>query len=370
MKRLRRVLAWVLAVLLVLSVTGVGAAGWYYSGLVIEPSHGSSYPLEVVAYTGDLVTLRGGDDTAAPGTYGLTWDGGNATLGAVVSTGGGSVVRRVEKVRRGTLRPGVRAYLDRWMWGHEDPGTALGLPYRKVSVPGELGDLPAWRTEGSSTTWVIAVHGRNATAAEALRFVPLFHSLGMPVLGISYRNDAGAPAGDGLFHLGATEWRDVAAAISYARGQGATGVLLHGFSMGGGIAPMTVRRMPGAPVKGLILDSPVLDWNAPIDLGADQRGVPRWLASVGKFVVERRTGASLDDVDHVRHAREFRTPVLLFVDDADASVPVGPALRFAAARPDLVTLVRTRGGGHVGSWNTDPGRYERALRDFATRVTR
>ncbi|MFI6736148.1 alpha/beta hydrolase [Nonomuraea sp. NPDC050451] len=265
--------------------------------------------------------------------------------------------------RRGLL---VAPAFDRWIWGHENPRSALSLPYETMSIRGELGDFPAWRTPGTSKTWVIAVHGRNANASETLRFLPVFHSLGMPVLAISYRNDENAPAGeDGKFHLGATEWREVAAAISYARGQGATGVVLYGFSMGGGIAPMAARMLPGEPIKGLILDSPVMDWNAPIDLGARQRGVPIWLASVGKFVVERRTGISLDDLDHVRHAKEFRQPILLFVDD-DASVPVEPSLRFAKLRPDLVTLVRTKGGGHVGSWNVDQARYERALRDFLT----
>ncbi|MGN9842955.1 alpha/beta hydrolase [Nonomuraea sp. H19] len=367
---MKRVMAWIAAVVLVLAVAGVGGAGWYYSGLVIDPSHEGSYPLEVVAYDGARVTLKGGSDTAAPGLYGLTWRDGNATLGPVVSASGDTVVREVTRVRRGTLAPGVRAYFDRWIWGHEDPRAALGLPYSTVSIRSELGDFPAWLIPGSSKTWVIAVHGRNANASEVLRFLPVLAEAGMPVLAISYRNDKGAPPGaDGKFHLGATEWREVAAAISYARGQGATGVVLYGFSMGGGIAAMAARELPGEPIKGLILDSPVMDWNAPIDLGAQQRGVPLWLASVGKFVVERRTGISLEDVDHVRHAAEFKQPILLFADDDDASVPTGPSLRFAQLRPDLVTLVRTSGGGHVGSWNVDRSGYERALADFIKRKT-
>jgi alpha-beta hydrolase superfamily lysophospholipase len=138
--------------------------------------------------------------------------------------------------------------------------------------------------------------------------------------------------------------------------------------MGGGIVPMAARRLPGEPIKGLILDSPVMDWTGPIELGARQQGVPLWLASVGVFVVERRTGISLDDLDHVRHAKDFKQPILLFTDDDDASVPIGPSLRFAGLRPDLVTLVHTKGGGHVGSWNVDRARYERALRDFAQKV--
>jgi uncharacterized protein len=40
----------------------------------------------------------------------------------------------------------------------------------------------------------------------------------------------------------------------------------------------------------------------------------------------------------------------------------------AAARPDLVTLERFGGDGHVQSWNADPARYERAVRDFLGRV--
>ncbi|WP_327088767.1 alpha/beta hydrolase [Nonomuraea sp. NBC_01738] len=366
---MKRFLAWLVAILLVLGVLGLAGVGWYYSGMVIDPTRGATYPLEVTAADAKSVTLKGGTDTAAPGTYGLTWADGNATLGKVTATAPGTVTREVLKVRRGELKPGVHAYLDRWMWGHEDPKSALGLPYKKVKVRGELGDFPAWLTPGDSKTWVIAVHGRNAMPSEALRITPAFHKLGMPVLGISYRNDEGAPAGDdGKFHLGATEWKEVAAAITYARGHGATGVVLYGYSMGGGIVPMAARNLPKEPIKALILDSPVMDWNAPIELGAKQQGVPLWIASVGKVVVERRTGISLDDLDHVRHAQSFKQSTLMFVDDDDATVPTGPALEFARVRPDLVELVRTKGGGHCGSWNVDPAAYEKAVTDFIRKL--
>ncbi|GAA2374133.1 hypothetical protein GCM10010404_32040 [Nonomuraea africana] len=355
----------------VLALVGVAGAGWYYSGMVIDPSHGASYPLEVVSYDGSRVTLKGGSDTDAPGVYGLTWASGNATLGAVVSRAPGTVTRKVSAVRRGTLKPGVRAYLDRWMWGHEDPRSAVGVPYTKVKITSKLGDFPAWRTEGTAKTWVIAVHGRNAGPAEALRVVPLFHRLGMPVLSITYRNDEGAPASDdGKLHLGATEWEEVAAAISYARGEGATDVYLYGWSMGGGIVPMAARRLPGEPIRGLILDSPVMDWTSPIELGARQRGVPLWLASVGRFVVERRTGLSFEELDHVAHAADFKVPMLIFVDTDDRTVPVEPAVEFAALRPDLVRLVKTAGAGHTGSWNLSPDAYERAVTAFVTAPAR
>jgi pimeloyl-ACP methyl ester carboxylesterase len=351
-----------------LAVIALGGAGWYYSGLVIDPVHSSDYPLEVTALNGDQVTLKGGSDTGAPGTYGLTWANGNALLGPVTSTGAGTVTRKVEKVTRGELRPGVHAYLDRYLWGHEPP-SAAGVPYEDVKVPSPLGDFPAWRSEGTSSTWVIAVHGRNGNAAEALRVLPVFHRLGLPVLGISYRNDEGAPASpDGKQHLGATEWEDVAAAMSYAKTQGATDFVLYGWSMGGGIVPMTVRNLPEEPIKGMILDSPVLDWRSPIAKGGRDMGVPGFLVSFGSWVVERRTGLSFDDLDHVQHPADFSVPVLLFVDSTDATVPVEPALEFAEARPDVVTLVQTKGGGHTGSWNVDPEQYEDAVRAFMARL--
>lgn len=361
---MKKVLVWTASVLAVLVVVALGAGGWYYSGMVIDPARGpASYPIEVTAVSGGQVTLKGGGDTDSPGMYGLTWAGGSALVGPVSSVSGDDVTRLLIKVRKGELKPGVRAYLDRWMYGDEDPTSALGLPYEKVSIKG----YPAWRLDGAAKTWVIAVHGRNANPSETLRVMPFFHRLGMPVLSIGYRNDRGAPASDdGKFHLGASEWEEVAAAVSYAQSQGASDVILYGWSMGGAIVTTAARKMPDAPIKGIIMDSPVLDWTPPIEAGAREQGVPVWFAGVAKFIVERRTGISFDDLDQVKHASAFKTPMLIFADSADTGVPMDAAAAFAKARQDLVTFVQTDGGGHVGSWNVDQARYERALADFVS----
>ena len=42
--------------------------------------------------------------------------------------------------------------------------------------------------------------------------------------------------------------------------------------------------------------------------------------------------------------------------------------RFNFWHPDLVTLERFGGDGHVQSWNVDRPRYERAVRAFLERV--
>jgi pimeloyl-ACP methyl ester carboxylesterase len=254
-----------------------------------------------------------------------------------------------------------------------DPTTARGLGFRTVAVPGELGDAPAWLVAPTATavgTWVIGVHGRGGSRADGLYVAPAIAAAGNPNPIISLRNDDGAPrAADGEYRLGETEWRDVAAAVGYARRNGATGVVLYGWSMGGAVVMTALRRMPAADatlVRGVILDSPVLDWNATLDLRASSYPVPGILTWSTKRLIEHRAGLSLADFDQRRYAGALRVPVLLFVDRTDRAVAPGPSLDFAAARPDLVTLVTTTGGGHLGSWNVDPAGYRNAVRAFLT----
>ncbi len=253
-----------------------------------------------------------------------------------------------------------------------DPKTVCGLDFSTVAVRGDLGDAPAWYVPPTVApargTWVIAVHGRGGSRMDALYVSPTLAAAGMPILIISNRNDDGAPRSpDGKDHLGDTEWRDVAAAVMYARGQGASGVVLYGLSMGGAVVMTALRRSAPAEaalVRGVILDSPVLDWNATLDMRASRLHLPSLLTWTSKRLVEQRGALSLADFDQLRYVGALKVPVLLFVDRSDVSVVPGPSEQFAAARPDLVTLVTTTGGGHLGSWNIDPAGYKKALRDF------
>jgi pimeloyl-ACP methyl ester carboxylesterase len=123
-------------------------------------------------------------------------------------------------------------------------------------------------------------------------------------------------------------------------------------------------------VAGVVLDSPVLDWTATLDLQGAERHLPGPLTWTAERLVEWRARLSLDNLDQLGYAPRLRVPVLLFVDRSDTTVPPAAALRFASSRPDLVTLVATGGGNHTGSWNVDPRRYENALRDFLAATPR
>lgn len=352
--------------LIVLIAAVTGGAGWYFSGEVVNVTHGEyDYPVTVQAVNGTEVTLPRTAETERPGVWGLHWPEGRALLGEVSRSDTDTVVRPIQRILYGQLQAGTNARIDTWAVG-EDPQAAFGLPFEWVDIETELGPAPAWYVPADGDTWVIAVHGRNAGPREALRIIPALHAAGLPVISITHRNDEGAPASpDGLHHLGATEWRDVEAAVDYAMSQGATDVVLYGWSMGGAVTMMTLRNMSDPDlVRGIVLDSPVLDWASTLDKQGGQRSVPGPIVTVAKWLVEWRADLELDELDQRAFAPEMTTPVLLFADTADETVDVSATMEFAAAVPsDLMTLVTTA-AGHTASWNEDPAVYEAEVVKF------
>ncbi|NVI88807.1 S9 family peptidase [Actinomadura sp. BRA 177] len=367
-RRTRPLMATVVA-FAVLLFAALGGVGWYFAGVAIEVDHTAEYPLTIVDAADGTVTLPREPVTERPGTWALVWKDGRALLGPIVGGDSRHVVRKVSSVISGSLKKGAPAAIDHWMYDG-DPKKALGLPFEDVTYPSRVGPMPAWLIPGSSYkgTWVIAVHGRNADKAETFRIMRAVHEMGLPVMSIAYRNDVGAPSsGDRKNHLGDTEWQDVISAMGYARAHGATGVVLHGWSMGGAMAMTALRKDPSF-VRGIVLDSPVLDWSATLDKQGDARNLPGFMTDVAKQVLEWRIGIDLTDYDQRRYAPRLRTPVLLFTTQDDATVANGPAYTFARTAPlGMVTHISTP-GDHTESWNVDPAAYERALKSFLKRV--
>ncbi|GIF46045.1 alpha/beta hydrolase [Asanoa ferruginea] len=352
---------------------GTAGAGYYFAGELLGVDHSRDLPVRVLGVAGDTVTLSRDLDTAKPVEVGLAWPDGAVRLSARVEVDGDTVVREIVERQQGELRPGLAATVDYNVFS-TDPKAAFGLDFAAVPVPGQLGDLPAWLVPAPdgerAGAWAIALHGRGASKHEALRVLPTVAGAGLTTLVIGYRNDPDAPASpDGYYHLGDTEWRDLAAAIRYAREHGATGIVVFGWSMGGGITLTALRRLPvadAALVRAVVLDSPVLSWRAVIDYQAELRHLPAPVTWSAKRFVEWRGRLSLARLD--QHPGELTVPTLLFVDEDDLLVRTDRAHALAAARPELVTLVSTRGGGHVASWNVDPAGYASAVRSFLDRV--
>ncbi|MER5754740.1 alpha/beta fold hydrolase [Streptomyces sp. NPDC002088] len=362
----------------VTAVIGAGAAavaaGRLASDAALKAPPGRPLPTEPrltvhgtaagqITLTRDLASLR-------PGVYGLAGDGSHAVVGAVLDAAPHSadtVVRRLERVTHGTLRQHDKVWLTPNV--HiGNPSAALGLDHADVDVPGELGSLPAWFVPGARDTWVIAVHGLGTTREHPMNIMEFLHDLRFPVLALAYRGDLGAPRpADGLNHLGETEWRDLDAAIRYAVRYGAERVVLHGWSTG---ATMALRAAAHSGlrdrVSGLVLDSPVLNWETTLRALAAARHTPEALLPLAVLAAQGRTGTNSDRADEAADPTLLRVPTLIFHGPGDEVAPWPLSRRLAGRRPDLVTLQPVARAPHGAMWNADPATYEEALRRFLT----
>ncbi|HJU01889.1 MAG TPA: alpha/beta hydrolase [Actinomycetes bacterium] len=382
-----RLLRGAVVLVLVLGLVFFVGGGWFYSGEIRDGALASVAPgapelqSRVLAVGDAAITLArdpgSPEALTMPGTWGLIWAGGGyGRLGAIRSQRPDRVERAFRRLRGPDPRPGELTAVDGYAWP-ADPSLAAGRPAREVTYPSPLGPVPAWRVDGRRDTWVILVHGYNAGRTETLRTLAAVAAQGFPALAVGYRNDPGAPRSpDGLRHWGATEWRDLEAATRYALDQGARGVVLAGYSMGGAVVASFLLSSPlAARVRGVVLDAPALDLGAVIDHGAEDRtlpvlgtSVPPALTEVAKGIAGVRYDLDWGDLDYVDRAGGLRSPILLFHQGGDPTVPVAISERLARARPDLVSFERFGGDGHVQSWNVDRPRYERALRAFLDRV--
>jgi len=361
---------------MVLALVAIVGVGWYYSSVLHDDAlavdHSpDEFDLVVREVDGDRVVIMttaatSGDNWKREGRDGLAWDGGWALLGSPIEVGEDRVSRQVLE---GTPPPpGTPVRIDGWAYP-EDPQVAHDIPFTTVDIAGELGSLPAWYIDGDSSTWVIAVHGKNAERREALRMLPVPHELGMPVLVISYRNDEGvAPDPSGVHRYGTTEWPDLAAAVEYALANGAQSVVLAGYSMGAGIVLSFMQHSSlAADADALVLDAPMISFSASVEFQAKDRGLWPILTSVGKKFAEWRYDVDWGATDYRSTARDLEIPVLLFHTTGDRTTPPSESVAWATHSPN-VTLVSVEGEGHVRSWNLEPERYEQELREFLGRV--
>lgn len=367
---------WILrgtVALVILAVVATGAAGWEVSERTLHPDFAAGpYNIRVISAGGGEITLSRTKDSTALGTFRLEWSGGSGRIAGILGADPHSMRRRLLDVSGAPPQAGVRARVGPDFVG--DPHQAFGLSFSDVAVPDPLGPMPAWLVPGARRTWAIAVHGYGGTRRDELYVLPTLHQLGFPTMLVAYRNDPGVPrAPHGYSHLGQTEWKDVDADVSYALGHGAQGVILIGASMGGAIVLEEARHGSNrAAVRGLVLDSPALDFGPDMHYGARAHGVSGpigwWIITSGQWALRVRAGFDFSDLDQIGHARAFRTPILLFQGDRDTAVPVSGADAFAHDRADVVTYVRVPGAGHVAAWNEDRPRYESALGQFLGRV--
>jgi uncharacterized protein len=363
---LRRFLAWALTAVVALAALGVVGIGWYYAGEILDVVEDEPpvYDTAVLEVTDDTVVLADTPAARRPGTWGLEFDGGYAQVGDVVDAT--ESVERPLQPLHGQVEADRDVRIDGYAYPAHPERADFDFPVSEIDIDAPLGVQPAWYAAGDDDRWAIFVHGRGGGRHECFRLLPLFAELDWSSLCISYRNDPGTPPDpQGIYRQGAREWEDVEAAVAHAVDQGATDIVLVGYSMGGQITANFLRRSELADqVRAVIWDAPLLDWGPVIGTAAQERGVPDWIVPIGMTASQLRAGVSYDELNQVANADAFTHPILLFHGTADPTVPVSVADRFAAARPDLVTYIRVDGAEHVAGWNVAREQYERAVRQF------
>ncbi|MFD7440167.1 alpha/beta hydrolase [Streptomyces sp. NPDC059909] len=362
----------------VTTLIGLGAAtfaaGRYASDAALKAPPGRPLPgeprLTVHATGPGRITLTRSLVSLRPGTYGLTGTDVHAVVGPVledVPHAADTVVRRLESVGHGSLDIGTKVRLTPQVHSGT-PTSALGIDHEDVDIPGELGSLPAWFVPGPRSTWIIAVHGLGATRQHTLNLMPFLVGRQLPVLAVTYRGDPGAPGSpDGLGHLGDSEWRDLDAAVRYAVRRGAERVILHGWSTGASMALHAAANSAYRDrIAGLVLDSPVLDWETTLRALATARRTPSFLLPLAVRAAKGRTGLHGDRLREAADPDAVRVPALIFHGPDDRLAPWAPSQELAARRPDLVSLQTVPDAPHGAMWNVDPARYEETLRRFLT----
>ncbi|WP_166871744.1 S9 family peptidase [Salinibacterium sp. ZJ450] len=360
---------------------------------------------DVVIYDVNLpagtISLARTPDSVVDGTYSF-WFNHNrmhVRVGEVIVRTEKTVVRRLVDVdptgrdaAAAALVSARRGRLGAWVYLHPDD---LGVAYEDVSIQTTLGPAPAWLIRAGTDTdtdtgddtadntdrWVIQVHGRGVRRQECLRAVPVFRAAGYTSLLISYRNDTDAPnSDDGLYALGAIEWLDVEAAIRYALDNGAREIVLMGWSMGGALVLQALSRSElSHAVRGIVLESPVVDWVTTLHYQADVLHVPPLIREAALSVISTRWSRRLTGqqeaidfsrLDFVRRASELDKPILLLHSDDDGFVPSTASRALAASRPDIVSYWPWHTARHTRLWNFHRERWNAEITTWLERLHR
>lgn len=366
-------------VLLVFGVLFLGA-GWYFSGLILDGAEikgdtRQTTQVTAVTETGDgqgSITYLAPEDEEDPATdtwtlsrHGLAYDGGYLQVDQDATVDGRSITRSYTQISGGPPAVGDIAILD---WASFPDPESMDLESEDVTYESPLGPTPAiivQPTADPTDTWAVVVHGRNASVREGLRITPLLAEQGLTTMLINYRDDRqepNVPAEDGIGNFGLTEWADLQAAVDYATENGATNVLLVGYSMGGAIIPSYLENGNNTEVViGTVLHSPAVSFNDTVVFGAEQMGLPTavlgpliWLA---ERMAEFRADVDFKATDYQDFAADWPVPALIMAASEDTLVPPESIETFANNVPDG-EFILFDGADHTGEWNIDQEEYD------------
>ena len=379
------------ALSVVVALGGVVTAGALFAGAVttsvartiVTPPRKRTEDTRVISYDEEAATLQlsASEDALLPGDYSFWFaqGAGHVRVGQIVGRTPTTVTRAVIGVDFGDLHAAKMGRFTGWFYLSPEE---LSVPFDEVRVQTTLGNAPAWQVEpadGPSERWVIQVHGRATVRQEALRAIPVFRAAGYTSLLISYRNDGEAPGSpDNRYALGDIEWLDVESAILHALDHGAHEVVLMGWSMGGAtVLQAATRSRVASVIRGVVLDSPVINWVDTLRYQGEALSLPGPVKSGilaliskpwGRLFTGQRSPIDLARLDFVTRAGELSVPVLVLHSDDDGFVPANGSRELAAARPDIVTFIPFETARHTKLWNYDRDLWNASIAEWLAKL--
>ncbi len=386
-----------IAITISLLVVVVGVAhfigGWIYangfreSALSVQPPS-RSFGVWVRAVDKRKITLTAGEprqNIGHPGTLGLYSEGGYGQVGPVINVIGLDITREYTHIEGEKPPICDQMSLEKCppvdLEGYAFPSdpSDVDLEFEETNYDSPLGPIEAWVVpvpEGG--TWAIHIHGWTAERREAIRLLRSFHRAGCTSLVIDYRNDPGMPEDPtGRYRFGLSEWEDIEGAVKYALDNGATNIVLVGYSTGAAHALAFLERSELAErVGGVVLDSPNILLAEAIRYGSQDLRfagtnikISRLVTEFGMWIADLRWRIDWEATNYVQRAKTILTmPTLVFHGTSDHRVPISVSRQLESQAKEMVTLVETRAAGHVMSWNADPERYERYLGTFLREI--
>ena len=383
----------------------LGGAGWYFSGVIynggLNPEFTDSSSIGtaedrviVTNITANSIQLNVEEELWGPllerGIYGIIGQNGDALVGNILSTSG-TVVERELLELNGTIVEGDRIRgtslvireknndykilgTSGWSGQAEEgvytPKSVSNLDYETIFYKSDLGEFPAYLTKEGDTGIVIFVHGYRGDYSREV-FAKMragdLVNMGYRSMIISYRNDRGLPKDpSGIYQYGATEWRDLDAAINKAL-EFSDNIVLWGTSGGGGpVSSWLVNTDDKNKIKGIIYEAPVINFWESVEVNGAARfpWLPNQLFSYFKIFTEVRYGVDFSEMDFTDAVINSTIPTLLFHGDDDEWVPVSMSDLIASERKENFTYIRYENVGHVTSWNADPDNYVYQLELF------
>ena len=383
----------------------MGGAGWYFSGVIynggLNPEFTDSSSIGtaedrviVTNITANSIQLNVEEELWGPllerGIYGIIGQNGDALVGNILSTSGTIVERELLELN-GTIVEGDRIRgtslvireknndykilgTSGWSGQAEEgvytPKSVSNLDYETIFYKSDLGEFPAYLTKEGDTGIVIFVHGYRGDYSREV-FAKMragdLVNMGYRSMIISYRNDRGLPKDpSGIYQYGATEWRDLDAAINKAL-EFSDNIVLWGTSGGGGpVSSWLVNTDDKNKIKGIIYEAPVINFWESVEVNGAARfpWLPSQLFSYFKIFTEVRYGVDFSEMDFTDAVINSTIPTLLFHGDDDEWVPVSMSDLIASERKENFTYIRYENVGHVTSWNTDPDNYVYQLELF------